>query len=587
MGGASSTLRTCLIGMLLAVTLTLAIGSRPATADAHTPGTSPEFFGVNGAYLRDFVQPQKAATLDGLAASMDAQGIDWTRLTFDHAVEERTRGNFNWYAPDTMVAALARHGVRGAGAFIQTAAHATDPAAWSTCGVRGAPFDLEAWSGWVAAATRRFGRGGSFWAQHPELRYLPIKRWEIGNEVNSKIFWCPGANPEQYASVYSASLDAITEVDPDAEVMVAGLAPHFTPQSDGNLDVPSFLRRMTAADPSLRERIHSVAIHPYAETPERALAIVERFRLAMRAAGMPETPMIANEIGWYTQGPTGMLKASESERAEKIAAVANQIWRTDCGVEGLAPYSWITLEQDPQNFEHWFGLANAVTGAPNAGGLAYGEQIRLALGEASAAPPRDTVELCGPNTLTVQKGGSGTVSSGEWIDCGERCSTTVEDGTELVLTATPAPGYEFKGWSGCTGVDRNLCWIPLTSDRTVTANFEAVDPGPDDDPPPTVNPPAPATSAPPVAPPDTWVSKARVNPRSSTATFTFGGGAGTGSLSYSCRIDNRPARPCRNSARYRLARGRHTFQVVAQDELGRVDPTPATKTVGVKRGVRR
>jgi hypothetical protein len=217
---------------------------------------------VNGAYLRAFVKPEMASSLEGLATSMEAQGVDWARLTFDQPIDNRTRNGFNWYAPDTMVAALARHGVRGAAAFIRTAAWAADPAIWSTCGSRSAPHDLDGWSGWVAAATRRFGRNGTFWAQHPELPYLPIKRWEIGNEVNSKIFWCPGANPEQYAAVYSASQDAITKVDPQAEVMVAGLAPRFGRQSSGDLDVPTFLSRMTAADTSLRSRIPSVAVHP-------------------------------------------------------------------------------------------------------------------------------------------------------------------------------------------------------------------------------------------------------------------------------------------------------------------------------------
>src|SRR5687768_4696406 len=227
MGGTPSRARASRRAIFLTAAVVLAAVFPPAAADAHRAGTSPEFFGVNGAYLRDFVQPQKAASLEGLAASMEDQGVNWTRLTFDQAIDNRTRNSFNWYAPDTMVAALARLGVRGAGAFIRTASWAADPATWDACGPRSAPHDLDGWSGWVAAATRRFGRNGTFWAQHPELPYLPITRWEIGNEVNSKIFWCPGTNPEQYAAVYSASRAAITQVDPQAEVMVAGLAPRF------------------------------------------------------------------------------------------------------------------------------------------------------------------------------------------------------------------------------------------------------------------------------------------------------------------------------------------------------------------------
>jgi hypothetical protein len=802
MGGACATLRACQIGILVAVTLILAIGLRPAAAEAHPPGTSPEFFGVNGAYLRDYVQPQKAGTLDGLAASMDAQGIDWARLTFDQAVEERTRGQFNWFVPDTMVAALARHGVRGAGSFMGTAGWAADPGSVEGCGPRARPYDISGWADWVAAAARRYGTNGTFWTQHPELPRLSIKRWEIGNESNSGIYWCPGANPEQYAAVYSASLEAITEVDPQAEVMVAGLAPRFGWKTATDLDVPAFLSRLTAADPSLRESIPSVAIHPYAATPEGALDVVAKFRRAMRGAGMADTPMIANEIGWYTQGAAGELLATEQERADRIATVANQFWRLDCGVEGLAPYSWITLQQDQNNSEHWYGLTTAATGAPNASGLAYGQQIHLALGEASDAPPQGTLRVCGPKNLTVQKAGSGTVSGAQGgIDCGSSCSASFEDDTAATLTATAAPGYAFRGWSGCTSVSGNQCTVAMTGDRSVTANFVAqrtlsvqrsgsgsvasspagitcgascnvtVDNGSTVILYPSVTPgysfrgwsgcdsvgssnqctvvmganrtvsatfsgprtltvqrsgsgavisspagidcgssctttvpdgttltltptaasgyafrgwsgcdsvssdqctvavnadrtvsasfvaqrtlsvqkigPGSVASIPagidcgpscstvvddgtglklvatpargyrfagwsgcptpsatecavtlrgnsmvtasfePVDPPEAVITRARINRRSSTATFTFGGSEGTGALHYFCKLDSRPLRPCSDSASYRVSRGRHSFQVVAEDELGRADQTPATKAFSVKRRANR
>jgi hypothetical protein len=306
--------RAC-AGLVGSAVLTATLAVTPS-ANAYDPGTSADFFGVNGAVLRNFVNPDKAATLEGLATSMGGQGISWTRITFDQAVDEKEKGVFNWYAEDQMVAALARHGVRGAASFVGTATWAADPAMYGTCPWgRAYPHDLDGWTTWVAAAARRYGSTGGFWILHPELPKLPIRTWEIGNEVNSAAFWCPGANPEQYAQVYSASSDAIKAVDPTAKVIVAGLAARFGPQSGGNLDVDSFLSRMTAADPSLRTRIDAVGIHPYAGTVDGALYRVSLYRQAMAAAGMPSTPMLANEIGWSTQGPDGLLKATEEQRA--------------------------------------------------------------------------------------------------------------------------------------------------------------------------------------------------------------------------------------------------------------------------------
>jgi hypothetical protein len=126
--------------------------------------------------------------------------------------------------------------------------------------------------------------------------------------------------------------------------------------------------------------------------------MVAQFRQAMVAAGMPRTPMLVNEFGWHTSGG-GMpaWAATEGQRAAMIAGVTNRLWRSNCGVSGLAPYSWITMEQNPGDSEQWYGLADPTTGAPHPSGLAYGQQIRLALGRGPQAPPRSTVNVCRPS----------------------------------------------------------------------------------------------------------------------------------------------------------------------------------------------
>ncbi|CAK0761722.1 hypothetical protein CCP4SC76_3540001 [Gammaproteobacteria bacterium] len=77
-------------------------------------------------------------------------------------------------------------------------------------------------------------------------------------------------------------------------------------------------------------------------------------------------------------------------------------------------------------------------------------------------------------TLTVNRTGSGTVTSTPaGIDCGNSCSAGFTSGGRVALTATPATGYRFTGWSGaCSGT--GSCSLMMDADKTVTATFEAV-----------------------------------------------------------------------------------------------------------------
>jgi Divergent InlB B-repeat domain len=77
--------------------------------------------------------------------------------------------------------------------------------------------------------------------------------------------------------------------------------------------------------------------------------------------------------------------------------------------------------------------------------------------------------------LTVSKGGSGTgtvASTPTGIDCGSSCSATYPGGTPVTLSAAPAAGAVFSGWSGsgCSGTDP--CTLAGTGSMVVNATFD-------------------------------------------------------------------------------------------------------------------
>jgi uncharacterized repeat protein (TIGR02543 family) len=82
----------------------------------------------------------------------------------------------------------------------------------------------------------------------------------------------------------------------------------------------------------------------------------------------------------------------------------------------------------------------------------------------------------GPYTLTVTKAaGVGTVTSGgNEINCAPECTSDSEPfpgGSVVTLTAAPAAGYRFAGWSGACTNASGPCVVTMTGDMTAAANF--------------------------------------------------------------------------------------------------------------------
>jgi hypothetical protein len=82
------------------------------------------------------------------------------------------------------------------------------------------------------------------------------------------------------------------------------------------------------------------------------------------------------------------------------------------------------------------------------------------------------------HTLSIGRGGNGTVAgtpAGEFgtsINCGSSCSAKFQQGAVVTLTATPAAGLKFTGWSGsCSGLTPT-CSVTIAADTKVQANFK-------------------------------------------------------------------------------------------------------------------
>ena len=78
-------------------------------------------------------------------------------------------------------------------------------------------------------------------------------------------------------------------------------------------------------------------------------------------------------------------------------------------------------------------------------------------------------------TVTLSGAGSGTItSSPAGINCGATCTGTYQLNTQVTLTAAPASGSEFQGWSGACSGTGATCIVTLDSAKSVGAGFGTV-----------------------------------------------------------------------------------------------------------------
>ncbi len=174
-------------------------------------------------------------------------------------------------------------------------------------------------------------------------------------------------------------------------------------------------------------------------------------------------------------------------------------------------------------------------------------------------------------TLTVTPpGGTGSGSiTGTGINCPGDCTGTYADGTAVTLSANPAAGSPFAGWSGaCSGT--GSCQLTMNANKTVSGSFTAAGPGPGTH--------------------DTVIDE--LGPGQENQVYEdFHGVWQSQSGTFVCQVDAQPEQSCNtpvgpdfptwHTIKYNgLAPGDHTFKVTAI-EAGVRDPSPATRVLNI------
>src|SRR5439155_1610703 len=125
------------------------------------------------------------------------------------------------------------------------------------------------------------------------------------------------------------------------------------------------------------------------------------------------------------------------------------------------------------------GTISGAASVPAPFSIVSGSPFTLAgSGATATVTVRFTPTSNGVASTNLSITGGGTVtSSPAGISCGATCSTSFTTGTVVTLSAAPAAGSTFAGWSGsgCSGTGN--CVVTVNAATSVTATFTAVSGG--------------------------------------------------------------------------------------------------------------
>lgn len=266
----------------------------PAPATAAAPARA--FFGIQGWTLPNARD----------VAMMKRGGVGTVRAVFDGA-SLATSDEGRWASHDALMTAAARERIEVLPTLL---------------GIPGGVRQLKRprtraqrmlWGRFVTAVAERYGRGGTFWAAHPELDPMPLTAYQVWNEPNLPAYWRPGGDAAGYLRLVRLTRARLRAVDPRASIVLAGLP-------DSRLGTPMLdYVRAIYAQPAARRLFEIVALHPYSSDAGGVLAKLEGVRAIMDRRGDRDAQIWVTEVGWATAGSPSPYRTTRAGQAERTA----------------------------------------------------------------------------------------------------------------------------------------------------------------------------------------------------------------------------------------------------------------------------
>lgn len=287
-------------------------------------------------------QAQVAAEMK-LIAALGAQTI---RLDMHWDIVEPSTGTFLWTIPDMLFDAADAEGLRVEFILDNCPGWANGDTGWYS-----APINPADYGAFAAACVNRYmnrgGHGGCHW-------------WEIQNEPNNPKFFRPNTDHARYVSLLQEAHEAIKAADPEALVIMGGIAAGGTAGATTHIELDTeWLTGVYEAGASLYFDV--LAFHPYSKgvdpadttNTENGWNRLSQIQAIIIENGDQAKPVWCNEFGQATG--TGISAVTEAQQATYLGDALTRA-RGVAGVQRVFVYGDIDSGTDTTDANENYGL---------------------------------------------------------------------------------------------------------------------------------------------------------------------------------------------------------------------------------------
>ena len=214
-------------------------------------------------------------------------------------------------------------------------------------------------------------------------------------------------------------------------------------------------------------------------------ATTEQLKAVATYVGSPNSPYVINIYTGATSGPTSGTLVANTSGTFALAGYHTVVLPSPVGLTAGQQFS-VVMELTTPGFNYPIPVEDVVAGYSSkavaspgqsfvsSDGSSWADLTSIFDSTANIALKAFAGSSGTTYTLTLNRAGTGlgTVASNDGlINCGPSCTGNYASGTVVTLTATPALGSIFFGWSGggCSGT--GSCSVTMSAAQSVTATF--------------------------------------------------------------------------------------------------------------------